>query len=43
MRLPTRLGRRGEAADANREALALVGNDPERAYLSRRLSEVQQR
>jgi RNA polymerase sigma-70 factor, ECF subfamily len=37
------LGRRGEAADAYREALALVGNDPERAYLSRRLSEVQQR
>jgi RNA polymerase sigma-70 factor, ECF subfamily len=38
-----RLGRRSEAADAYREALALVGNDPERAYLSRRLSEVQQR
>jgi RNA polymerase sigma-70 factor, ECF subfamily len=38
-----RLGRRSEAAAAYREALALVGNDPERAYLSRRLSEVQQR
>jgi RNA polymerase sigma-70 factor (ECF subfamily) len=35
-----RLGRRTEAADAYREALALVGNEPERAYLARRLSEV---
>jgi RNA polymerase sigma-70 factor (ECF subfamily) len=35
-----RLGRRAEAAEAYREALALVGNEPERAYLARRLSEV---
>jgi RNA polymerase sigma-70 factor, ECF subfamily len=35
-----RLGRRAEAADAYREALALVGNEPERAYLARRLAEV---
>ncbi|MDG4820444.1 RNA polymerase sigma factor [Asanoa sp. WMMD1127] len=32
-----RLGRTGEAADAYRAALALVGNEPERAYLTRRL------
>jgi RNA polymerase sigma-70 factor (ECF subfamily) len=32
-----RLGRRTEAADAYREALALVGTDPERAHLERRL------
>jgi RNA polymerase sigma-70 factor, ECF subfamily len=36
-----RLGRRGEAVAAYREALALVGNEPERAYLTRRLAEVQ--
>jgi RNA polymerase sigma-70 factor (ECF subfamily) len=35
-----RLGRRAEAAEAYREALALVGNEPERAYLARRLAEV---
>jgi RNA polymerase sigma-70 factor, ECF subfamily len=35
-----RLGRREEAAAAYREALALVGNEPERAYLTRRLAEV---
>ncbi|MCK2212301.1 RNA polymerase sigma factor [Actinomadura sp. ATCC 31491] len=33
-----RLGRRAEAATAYREALRLVGNDPERAHLRRRLS-----
>ncbi|MEV4623711.1 RNA polymerase sigma factor [Asanoa sp. NPDC049573] len=32
-----RLGRPAEAAEAYRAALALVGNDPERAYLTRRL------
>ena len=36
-----RLGRRAEAAAAYREALRLVGNEPERAYLTRRLAEVQ--
>jgi RNA polymerase sigma-70 factor, ECF subfamily len=36
-----RLGRRAEAAAAYREALTLVGNEPERAYLARRLAEVQ--
>jgi RNA polymerase sigma-70 factor (ECF subfamily) len=35
-----RLGRRAEAAAAYRQALALVGNAPERAYLARRLEEV---
>ncbi len=34
------LGRRVEAADAYRRALRLVGNEPERAFLSRRLSEI---
>jgi RNA polymerase sigma-70 factor, ECF subfamily len=38
-----RLGRVAEAAAAYEEALALVGNGPERAYLSRRLSDVRQR
>ncbi|WP_203710280.1 RNA polymerase sigma factor [Asanoa siamensis] len=32
-----RLGRTGEAADAYESALALVGNEPERDYLARRL------
>ncbi|GIF51569.1 RNA polymerase sigma-70 factor (ECF subfamily) [Asanoa ferruginea] len=32
-----RLGRTAEAAEAYRAALALVGNEPERAYLARRL------
>jgi RNA polymerase sigma-70 factor (ECF subfamily) len=36
-----RLGRSAEAAVAYREALELVGNDPERAYLRRRLGEVE--
>ena len=36
-----RLGRPGEAAAAYRDALTLVGNEPERAYLTRRLAEVQ--
>jgi RNA polymerase sigma-70 factor, ECF subfamily len=35
--LLTRLGRRTEAAAAYREALTLVGNNAERAYLVRRL------
>ena len=35
-----RLGRRAEAAAAYREALALVGNEPERAFLRRRLAEL---
>ncbi len=35
-----RLGRNAEAATAYREALELVGNDPERAYLARRMAEV---
>lgn len=36
-----RMGRRSDAAVAYREALALVGNEPERAYLHRRLHEVE--
>ncbi len=35
-----RLGRTAEAAEAYREALALVGTDTERRYLARRLAEV---
>jgi RNA polymerase sigma-70 factor, ECF subfamily len=35
-----RLGRRGEAAAAYRQALELVGNEPERAFLAGRLAEV---
>ena len=35
-----RLGRRAEAVSAYREALALVGNDPERAFLQLRLAEL---
>jgi RNA polymerase sigma-70 factor (ECF subfamily) len=35
-----RLGRRDEAAEAYRAALARVGNAPERAFLRRRLAEV---
>jgi RNA polymerase sigma-70 factor, ECF subfamily len=35
-----RLGRRTEAAGAYREALELVGNEPERAFLRRRLQEL---
>ena len=35
-----RLGRREEAAEAYREALALEMNDADRAFLERRLSEV---
>jgi RNA polymerase sigma-70 factor (ECF subfamily) len=35
-----RLGRRAEAAAAYRDALALVGSDPERRFLERRLSEI---
>ncbi|MCA2218345.1 RNA polymerase sigma factor [Wangella sp. NEAU-J3] len=35
-----RLGRNGEAATAYREALALVGTEPERAHLRRRLDSV---
>ena len=35
-----RLGRRAEAAAAYRDALALVGNDPERAFLQLRLAEL---
>jgi RNA polymerase sigma-70 factor (ECF subfamily) len=35
-----RLGRNAEAAAAYREALALVGNEPERRFLARRLAEV---
>lgn len=34
-----RLGRRAEAARAYRAALALVGNEPERVFLARRLAE----
>ena len=37
-----REGRWVEAADAYRQALALVTNDPERRYLARRLEEVEQ-
>ena len=36
-----RLGRRDEAAAAYREALALVGTAPERAFLERRLAAVE--
>ncbi|HEV2087747.1 MAG TPA: hypothetical protein VGR21_05505 [Cryptosporangiaceae bacterium] len=36
-----RLGRNDEAADAYREALATAGNEPERAFLRRRLAELQ--
>jgi RNA polymerase sigma factor (sigma-70 family) len=35
-----RLGRRAEAAEAYREALALTGNDVERAFLAGRLAEL---
>lgn len=35
-----RLGRPAEAATAYRQALELVGNEPERRYLRRRLDEV---
>jgi RNA polymerase sigma-70 factor (ECF subfamily) len=35
-----RLGRAGEAAADYRRALALTGNDAERAFLSGRLAEV---
>ena len=35
-----RLGRRDEAAAAYREALALVGNEPERRFLQRRLDQL---
>jgi RNA polymerase sigma-70 factor (ECF subfamily) len=34
-----RLDRHAEAADAYREALALVGNDPERRFLESRLAD----
>jgi RNA polymerase sigma-70 factor, ECF subfamily len=34
-------GRFREAAEAYRQALALVSNDPERRYLTRRLAEVE--
>ena len=36
-----RQGRWQEAAEAYRQALALVANDPERRYLARRLEEVE--
>ncbi|WP_305092857.1 RNA polymerase sigma factor [Prescottella sp. R16] len=39
--LLTRLGRREEAADAYRCALESAGTDPERAYLERRLGEME--
>ena len=35
-----RMNRHGEAVEAYRDALALVGNDLERAYLTRRVSEI---
>jgi len=38
-----RLGRRQEAADAYRRALALAGNDSARSFLSRRLAEMESR
>jgi RNA polymerase sigma-70 factor, ECF subfamily len=38
-----RLDRHAEAAAAYREALALVGNEPERRFLARRLEEVEKR
>jgi RNA polymerase sigma-70 factor, ECF subfamily len=34
-----RLGRHAEAADAYRQALALVGNEPERRFLESRLAQ----
>jgi RNA polymerase sigma-70 factor (ECF subfamily) len=34
-------GRWREAAEAYRQALGLVANDPERRYLNRRLAEVE--
>jgi RNA polymerase sigma-70 factor (ECF subfamily) len=37
-----RLGRRAEAATAYREALALVGTEPERRFVEGRLAEVAQ-
>jgi len=37
-----RLGRVAEAADAYRQALELVGNDPERAFLRRRLRQTEE-
>jgi RNA polymerase sigma-70 factor (ECF subfamily) len=37
-----RLGRVAEAADAYRHALDLVGNEPERAFLYRRLRQIEQ-
>ena len=37
-----RLGRRAEAATAYREALALVGTEPERRFVESRLAEVAQ-
>ena len=37
---PAARARNAEAAAAYREALELVGNDPERAYLARRMAEV---
>ncbi len=36
-----REGRWSQAAEAYRQALALVSNDPERRYLTRRLAEVE--
>jgi RNA polymerase sigma-70 factor (ECF subfamily) len=36
-----RLGRRREAASAYRRALALVGTEPERRFLERRLAEAE--
>jgi RNA polymerase sigma factor (sigma-70 family) len=38
---PDRRSRRREAAEAYRQALTLVTNDPERRYLNRRLAEVE--
>lgn len=38
--LLSRLGRATEAAEAYRAALKRVGNEPERAYLTRRLREM---
>lgn len=39
--LVRRLGRWPEAVDAYRRALALVGNDPQRRFLARRLAEAE--
>lgn len=39
--LLARLGRRAEAADAYRRALALVTNDPERRFLEQRLARIE--